>query len=258
MAASPNAYRPAQPQRTTTAPPRPALAAAFRVAAAVVLAALASAPGASAQAAPEARVQAAAEALLAERFPEAAPRLAPRVLRLAADVPPGAPVRLALAEARGVPRGHTRADVVTDAGRAGWALLYVAHFDSVAVARRALSRGDTLGSGAVEAAWIETTRFHGDPVAPAALRGGAAPTARRTVRAGEALRQSVLAWPTAVGTGDAVRVRYRRGGLLLTVDATARETGAVGEAVRVYSRSTGATYRVRVTAPGRADWIETL
>ena len=237
------------------APPRPALAVAL-----VAALAVAWAPGARAQAevSAEARVQAAAEALLAERFPEAAPRLAPRVLRLAADLPPGGAVRLRLA-AEGVPRGHARADVVTDAGRAGWALLYVAHFDSVAVARRALARGDTVGPGAVEAAWLETTRFHGEPLAPAVLRaGGAAPTARRAVRAGEALRAGVLAWPAALDTGDAVRGRYRRGGLVLTVDATARERGAVGDAVRVHARSTGATYRVRVTGPGRADWLETL
>ena len=244
------------------APPRPARAAALGATVAFVLAtsALAGVPGALAQAAgsPEARVQAAAEALLAERFPEAAPRLAPRVLRLSADVPAGGAVRLALAGTDGVPRGHTRADIVTDAGRAGWALLYVAHFDSVAVARRGIARGDTLGPDAVEAAWVETTRFHGEPVAPAALRGGAAPTARRSVRAGEALRRSALRWPAALDTGDAVRVRYRRGGLVLTVEATARERGAVGDAVRVHARATGTTYRVRVTGAGRADWIETL
>jgi flagella basal body P-ring formation protein FlgA len=203
-------------------------------------------------------VRAAAADLLAEQFPEAADRLEPRVLRLSADVPDGADLRLALQSGDGLPSGHTRADILTDAGRAGWALLYVAHFDSVAVARRPLARGDTVDAGAVEVAWLETTRFHGDPVHPSALRGGARPTARRPVDAGEALRQSSLAWPMAVDTGDRVRVRYRRRGFLLALDGAAREPGAVGEAIRVHCRSTGATYRVRVTAPGQADWLETL
>lgn len=205
-----------------------------------------------------ARVRAAAEALLADHFPEAARQLEPRVLRVAADVPDGAALRLALPSGQGLPSGHTRVDVRTDAGRAGWALLYVARFDSVAVVRRAVSRGDTLSPDVVGAAWLETTRFHGDPVRPADLRGAAVPTARRSLDAGEALRQSALAWPVAVDTGDPVRVRYRRGGLLLVVDGAAREAGAVGDAIRVYCRSTEATYRARVTAPGAADWLETL
>lgn len=205
-----------------------------------------------------ARVRAAAADLLADRFPEAAPRLAPRVLRLSADVPAGRPVRLALTDADGVPSGHTRVDILTDAGRAGWALLYVAHFDSVVVARREIARGDTLDAGAVEVAWLDVTRFHGDPVRPADLDRADLPTARRSLRAGTALRQSSLAWPVAVDTGDRVRVRYRRGGLLLALDGAAREPGAVGDAIRVHCRATGATYRVRLTAPGEADWLETL
>ncbi|NNF58628.1 MAG: flagellar basal body P-ring formation protein FlgA [Rhodothermaceae bacterium] len=206
----------------------------------------------------EARVRTAAERLIAERFPEAAARLEPRVLRLAAEVPGEGSLRLELAVSDGLPRGHTRADLYDDSERLGWALLYVAHFDSVLIARHDHARGEPLDDAALETAWLETTRFHGDPALPSALRTTTRPTARRALSAGDALRASDLAWPTAVDTGDAIRVRYARRGFALVLDAQARERGAVGETIRVHARATGATYRVRLTAPGEADWLETL
>ena len=214
-------------------------------------------PGPSAGSA-EARVRAATADLLEERFPEAAHRLDPRVLRLSPSAPASGDLRVTLPPDDGLPSGHTRVELATEAGPAGWALLYVAQFDSVLVARRDLARGDTLTDAAVEVAWLETTRFHGDPVHPADVHGDGRPTARRSLRAGEALRASSLAWPVATDTGDRVRVRYHRRGLLLTVDGVAREAGAVGDAIRVHCRSTSATYRVRLTAPGEGDWLATL
>jgi len=235
----------------------------FPVSAVWLLAALTApcAPSAQPSADPagaEARVRAAAERFLAERFPETAARLEPRLLRLGAEVDGAATLHLAMPGAGGVPTGTVRAEVYADGARAGWALLYVARYDSVLVARRALQRGDILAADAVETAWMETTRFHGEPALPGMLRRGALPTARRVLDAGEALRATDLAWPVAVDTGDAVRVRYARRGFLMLLDGQAREPGAVGETIRVFCRDTGATYRVRLTAPGEADWLDTL
>lgn len=203
-------------------------------------------------------MRAAAERYLAAHFPTAVHRLDARVVRVNADLDPDAVLDLVLAAPDGMPTGSTRADLYADGVRAGSAMLYIARYDSVLVARRALSRGDTLTANAVETAWMETTRFHGEPALTGALHVPMAPTARRSLDAGEALRTTDLAWPTAVDTGDPVRVRYARRGVLMTLDGQAREPGAVGETLRVFSRATGATYRVRLTAPGEADWIETL
>ena len=206
----------------------------------------------------EARVRAAVEQGLAERFPEASVRLEPRVLRIAAELSDDASLRVELPASDGVPRGHLQAELFRGTERLGWALIYVAHFDSVLVARHAIARGDTLAADLVETAWLETTRFHGDPVVRRTLDGAAQPVVRRALGAGEALRTSDLTWPPAVDTGDAVQVRYARRGLVLTFDARAREPGAIGEAVRVYCQATGSTYRVRLLAPGQAEWLETL
>ena len=205
----------------------------------------------------EARVAEATRGLLAERFPALAARLVPRVRRVAGPLPPG-PLRLALTEADAVPRGPVRADVLDAAGRpVTWALLDVAHFDSVRVALRDVPRGAPVAPAALGVAWLDVTRFTGEPLrATVALPAGA--TARRPLRAGGALRVGDLEAPPAVDTGDAVTVRYRRGAFDLRLPARARERGGVGETVRVFCADTGATYRVRLTAPGEADWLETL
>ena len=211
----------------------------------------------------EARVRAAAGALLAERFPDWAGRLEPRVVR--APALDGADtLRLDLVAAADVPRGHTAADVLTPDGAGGWrhagqATLYVAHFDSVAVAGRALARGEAVTAADLAPAWVETTRARTAPLRWADARALAGrTTARRSVAAGDQLRAADLETPPAVETGGPVEVRYRRGELALTLRGQARERGAVGEAVRVYCPDTRTTYRVRLVAPGVGEWMATL
>jgi flagella basal body P-ring formation protein FlgA len=142
---------------------------------------------------------------------------------------------------------------------AGRATLYVAHFDSVAAAARPLARGDTVAAADLAPAWVETTRFRGEPLRWADARALAAgATARRALGAGEPVRAGDLVAPLAVETGGPVEIRYRRGGLALALRGQARERGAVGAAVRVYCPDTRATYRVRLLAPGVGEWLETL
>jgi flagella basal body P-ring formation protein FlgA len=205
-----------------------------------------------------ARVQAAAETLLAERFPDWAGRLAPRGVR--APALDGAAIRLDLVAGAEMPEGHTVAEVLAaDGRRIGQATLYVAHWDSVAVASHALARGDTVTAADFAPAWIETTRLRTPPLRWAdARRLADAATVRRSVGAGDALRASDHQAPPAVETGDPVEVRYRRGDLALTLRGQARERGALGEAVRVYCPDVRTTYRVRLVAPGVGEWLETL
>lgn len=207
------------------------------------------------------RVLAAAESLLTERPPGTAGYLEPRVLRAPA-VPEG-PLRLALLSTE-PPRGYTPADVLVPDGAGGWravgrATLYVARFDSVAVPFRPLARGDTLLAGDLTPTWLETTRMATLPLLwtdARALPMGA--VARRALPAGEPVRAADFVAPDAVAVGDAVDVYYRRNGLELTLRGRARERAALGETLRVYCPDTRATYRVRLVAPGTADWIETL
>jgi flagella basal body P-ring formation protein FlgA len=213
--------------------------------------------------APEARIRDAATDLLAETYPELAPSLSVRVERVSAEGLTG-DVRVRL-QNPGVPRAHAKVDVLHEQNgawkEAGWAILYVAHFDSVAVSMHDVSRGQAVSPSDVTGAWIETTRFHGQPFTMSRFRAIAPDgeaVAERSLSAGEPLREGDLRRPWAVETGDAVALRYERPGFFLELKTRARERGAVDDEIRVYCQDTGATYRARLTAPGRGVWLETL
>jgi flagella basal body P-ring formation protein FlgA len=210
-------------------------------------------------------LEAAAEAALAERFPDEAHRLDVRVLRTGGDVPAAA-LRVRLPASAAVPRGYTRVDVLARARagwqKAGWALVYVAHFDSVVVARRTVERGAPVAPNALGAAWLETTTFHGEPLRTADLArltaAGSDLFAKRRLREGRALRRGDLRPPFAADTGDAVTLRFRRGVVALELPCHAREPGYVGDEIKLYSPDTDATYRARLLGPGLAEWTATL
>ena len=211
----------------------------------------------------EAEVREAARAHLAETFPEIATRLDVRVSRLSVDAVDST-LRVAF-QSPGVPKAHAKVNVLhrTPGGwePAGWALLYVSHFDSVAVPVRDVARGEDVGNADVAGAWVETTRFYGTPIDISLFRARVAAegiVADRTLRAGEPIRMADLRAPWAVETGGAMTVLYERPGLALRLKGHAREPGAVGDAIRVYCADTGATYRVEVTDVGQGHWLKTL
>ena len=210
-------------------------------------------------------VASAAAALLAERFPEDAPRLDVRVLRTSAGLPT-TDVRLVLPAGGALPKGRTQVDVLTRTSGAGWretgwALLYVAHFDSVVMARTALSRDEAVAPEDVSVAWVETTTFRGEPLRAGAFRrllADGAVFANRRIPAGRPLRRGDLRLPLAADTGEAVVMRYRRGPVRLEVACQARERGRPGETIRLYCPDTRTNYQAQLTGPGAADWVQTL
>ncbi len=209
------------------------------------------------------RVQAAAEALLAERFPEYAARLRVRVLRVHGSVADDARLRIRLTADDGVPKGRTHVRIAADpsAGAAGWAMLFVAHYDSVGVARRDLSSGERIAAGDVGTAWLDVTTFRGRPLDRATLerlRAGEQYFASQPIARGNVLRADDIRPPFAADTGETVTLTYRRGPIHLTVNCRAREPGVAGDVVRLYSDATRTTYKARLTGPGTAEWIATL
>lgn len=213
----------------------------------------------------EAQIRAAAEDLLAARFPEFAPRLEVRVQRTSVALEAPAPLRLLFPEAAAVPRGHTQVDVQAqmEAGgwqKVGWALLYVAHFDSLVAMQRRVEPGEAVTDADITTIWIETTTFHGEPMRAATFQRllHASPLyASQLLRAGRTLRHDDLRPPYAADTGETVEMHYRRGPILLRLPCKAREPGFKGDVIRLYAPTTSATYRARLTGPGQAEWIET-
>lgn len=212
-----------------------------------------------------AQIQAVAEELLTDRFPEMAHRLDVRVLRTRVALEDPATLRLIFPAEGAIPRGHTQVDVharaeAGDWQKVGWALLYVAHFDSVATIRRRVQPGEAVTDADVTTIWIETTTFHGNPMRAVTFQRLLRETplyASRLLREGRTLHRDDLRPPYAADTGETVEMHYQRGPVLLRLPCKAREPGFEGDVIRLYAPTTSTTYRARLTGPGKAEWIET-
>lgn len=213
-------------------------------------------------------VRRAAERELASRFSESAAKMEVRVRRVQSQALSGdstAQLRLDFPDREQKPEGTTQVQIQTrDAGRwadSGWALLEVAHYDSVMTTRSRIRRGKTVTPAHVEAAWVEVTDVNGEPLRASDFRSRVAEgtlVATRLLQAGETLRRGEVRRPHAADTGTAIEMRYTRGRFLLRLACKAREPGGLKEVIRVYCPDTQATYRARITGTSTARWIETL
>ncbi len=199
---------------------------------------------------------------IAERAPELASRIEVSVVRqpraevLLADVA----LQVELPALPVIPRGRLQVKLSRNGESLGTAQVNVAHFDSVATATGAVESGADVTTADLRFVWMETTRFSGDPLTPSALRafGDLDVIARRSLRADRALRTSDVGPRPAADTGDSVRMLYRRGAFVLDLSCRARDRGQIGDIIRLYADDSDTTYRARLTARGRAEWIETL
>jgi flagella basal body P-ring formation protein FlgA len=219
-------------------------------------------PAASAQPANADALRQATRAALAASFADEMHRLDIQVKRASGEAGTVDQPRVAFRALDELPRGSAQVRVFRREGdrwtRAGWALLYVAHYDSVLVADRTLSPGDRVTRADVRTRWRETTRFRGDPLTASAFERHDALYAARHLRTGRLLRQGDVRPPYAADTGQSVTVQYRRGALQMMIRCKAREPGFVGDVIQVYAPDNDTAYRVRLVRPGRATWIETL
>jgi flagella basal body P-ring formation protein FlgA len=81
-------------------------------------------------------------------------------------------------------------------------------------------------------------------------------TSRRSLRAGDVLRNSSLTAPVLVKRGDAVVMIARIEGIEISTAGEALDTGARGATVRVRNSASGQTVRMRVTAPGTVEPVD--
>lgn len=216
----------------------------------------------SAQPANADALQTATREALAASFPKALHRLKIRIKRASGEASTVDRPRVTFRSLDELPRGSAQVRVYRRQGeqwqRAGWALLYVAHYDSILVADRTLSPGTSLTRNDVRVTWRETTRFHGQPLDASIFTRHDALYAARHLRAGRPLRDTDVRPPFAADTGQSVTVQYQRGALRMMIRCKARESGFVGDVIQVYAPDNDTAYRVRLTRPGRATWIETL
>ncbi|GAB5519414.1 MAG: hypothetical protein RhofKO_16650 [Rhodothermales bacterium] len=207
----------------------------------------------------EQAVEQAAKAYLAAHYPADAHRLDVEVRRMGGGVVEGADLDVRFrAFAAELPKGRTQVEVWQGREKTGWALLYVTHYDSVLVTNATLNRDAPVDATDLDVAWMDVTRFNGEPMRPSDLAELSEAFATRRINAGRALRRDDLREAFAADLGVTVVMRYERNGFRFDFSAKARQRGAVGDIIKLYVEDTDVTYRARLTAPGKAEWIETL
>ncbi|MFQ5572229.1 MAG: flagella basal body P-ring formation protein FlgA, partial [Rhodothermales bacterium] len=176
------------------------------------------------------RIKRLAEQELAMQFPDAARRLEVRVKRVSRDFGEATSLRLSFTAGEGLPRGTTQVTVFGGSDRAGWekagwALLYVAHYDSVLVARAAFRVGEEVQTENAAVTWMETTPLR-EPLRPEdwlAYSESGPVYAARSIREGQVLRRSDVRAAYAAEPGETIVMGYRRGGLFFELLCKARE-----------------------------------
>lgn len=189
-----------------------------------------------------------------------------QVDRLRAEIPARQPLRLQFSDQWNVPRGRTRATILSQRSNGGWeergwTMLSVSHFDSVVVSRRSLRPDDEVTPDDIHTAWVDVTRLRNQPLSPARYRELRAKDrcyTRQYIREGEVIRQSAVRHPYAARAGDRVTMIYERNGIAAHLQCKARQSGFAGQVVRISCPSTGSIYRARLTEEGTAAWQETL
>lgn len=77
--------------------------------------------------------------------------------------------------------------------------------------------------------------------------------ATRPIRPGTVLTGRLVAAPPLVKRGKGVRIRYTAGGLLITATGIARETGGLGDVIKVQNSRSKKSIHCRVTGQGRVE-----
>jgi len=126
-------------------------------------------------------------------------------------------------------------------------------FSETAKARLKIKRGDPLIPELFEWSWTDladqrqVTDFHGRD----ALMGACC---ARTIQAGDYLRQCDLKATPVVFSGELVELQIQRGGLFVSVKATARREGSIGQTIPVRNELTKRLVNARVVGPGFVKW----
>lgn len=122
----------------------------------------------------------------------------------------------------------------------------------VAVAATDLPTGKTLSADDV---LLERHDISGMPDSFSDLAAIQDLATRRTIRAGDVLRQNMLVAPTLVKRGDAVRIVARKDQIEVSMAGEALDGGGRGATVRVKNAS-GVVIRARVAEQGQVEPLE--
>jgi len=117
----------------------------------------------------------------------------------------------------------------------------------IAVATRTLPRGTVISASDFE---LRDTTMRMSATQPDTTPVVAGWVTRRTINAGEILREPAVEAPSVVSANSAVLIEWADGNVSLTVHGVASRNGAIGERIPVRS-DLGKRFEATVVAPGR-------
>ena len=200
--------------------------------------------------------------LLQNRYPHRQNNLQVRLVRTGGDINLENTFEVLLPATNKIPRALQRIEVRhADQNKNGWALVYVAHFDSVLAANRPLKNDEQIDIHDLDVLWTETTRFHGEPLKPAMMRKMFARGlvfASRYVAGDKILKERDLRNAFDITTGQSVTMLYQQRGVKLSFTCKSRNQGFIGDLIKLYSPDTQLMYKAKIIRPGVASWVETL
>lgn len=158
-----------------------------------------------------------------------------------------APVTLETADSRSAQRMRF---VVVCPGSNGWRYEMLARGSitaQVAVTSAPVTANTPLQAGDMALARRDVTMV---PDSISSLPGAIGLSSRRSLRAGEVLRQGQLAAPMLIKRGSAVNIVARKEQVEVSMAGEALDPGALGEVIRVRNATSGTVIRARVVDAG--------
>lgn len=133
---------------------------------------------------------------------------------------------------------------------------YIKVEELLPVAVQRLLSGRALQKNDVDWRWIDITKMTGKPVEKQTEMQGL--VLNRIVNKGSVLKWTDLRRKPVMRSGDEVTLIYNFKGIKIDMHCVSRQSGAIGDRVRLYSRETGKTYVGEVTGTATAIWKGTL
>lgn len=124
------------------------------------------------------------------------------------------------------------------------------------VVMRRISRGEVIGEGDLEEQWVSLARNRGALMEEISRISGK--KLRRTLLAGQPVWRSYLVREYIIDAGDRVKVIIEKKGVRVQLMGEARENGAKGDIISIYSEETRNKYKGEVIRPGITKWKQTL
>ncbi len=125
----------------------------------------------------------------------------------------------------------------------------------IPVAARRILSGETISEHDIEKQWVSIVPGRDRLINSSAELSGL--TVRRTLAPGQPIRYADVSTAYLVEAGDVVTMIFEDGIIRVELTCEARQSGAQGEEIHLYSNETRKRYLGRVTGPGEVKWIRT-